>query len=341
MYKNILVPIVDSAISSENVSKAVDFALFNKSKITFYNAHPDFLATQEGALLSTMAPEIYVDRERVLSKGILAKAQAAAKMKEVPCHLVHSNCDRPAVGIIKAAAEEGCDLIFMASHGARELGGLFMGSETLKVIASSPIPVLVSSVQNNVDTPEMITALAIIQDEHRSIASVLSGWLYIVGELDHEIAADDLTVMNAMYKYLKEYPQAEHHPKEEEYIFKILRRRSSDFDGLIEELRFQHNSGETLLNSLGEALIDYEAKGISSLANLRSEVKRFAVSQWKHMALEEQVIIPAAKRCFLPQDWLQTADAFNRNKDPKFGAIPKEDYEQLFIKIAAATTPDH
>ena len=44
---------------------------------------------------------------------------------------------------IQAAADKGCDLIFMASHGRRGISALLLGSETMKVLTHSKIPVLV------------------------------------------------------------------------------------------------------------------------------------------------------------------------------------------------------
>ena len=45
--------------------------------------------------------------------------------------------------LIDAAKEQGCDLIFMASHCRRGMSGLLLGSETLKVLTHCNIPVLV------------------------------------------------------------------------------------------------------------------------------------------------------------------------------------------------------
>jgi nucleotide-binding universal stress UspA family protein len=49
----------------------------------------------------------------------------------------------PYKAIIETAGREGCDLIFMASHGRSGLSGLLIGSETNKVLSHSKIPVLV------------------------------------------------------------------------------------------------------------------------------------------------------------------------------------------------------
>ena len=45
--------------------------------------------------------------------------------------------------IIDTAAAKACDLISMASHGRRGLTAMVLGSETLKVLTHSKLPVLV------------------------------------------------------------------------------------------------------------------------------------------------------------------------------------------------------
>lgn len=50
----------------------------------------------------------------------------------------------PASGILQAAEEEGADLIVVGSHGRAGLNRLVLGSVAAKVVAQSPIPVLVA-----------------------------------------------------------------------------------------------------------------------------------------------------------------------------------------------------
>ena len=45
--------------------------------------------------------------------------------------------------IIMQARKSKCDLIMMASHGRRGIQGILLGSETVKVLTHSKIPVLV------------------------------------------------------------------------------------------------------------------------------------------------------------------------------------------------------
>ncbi|MFX5656696.1 universal stress protein, partial [Acinetobacter baumannii] len=78
-------------------------------------------------------------------------------------------------GILQAAADHHCDLIFLSSRGNRGVAGLVHGSQTQKVLANATIPVLVAANARNDQTPELNAALSVYKDEHRSIAAVIHG----------------------------------------------------------------------------------------------------------------------------------------------------------------------
>ena len=60
-----------------------------------------------------------------------------------PCETVTSVSADRAGEIVAAAQKFGCDVIFIASHGRRGIDRIFLGSETRRVLADSPVPVLV------------------------------------------------------------------------------------------------------------------------------------------------------------------------------------------------------
>lgn len=66
-----------------------------------------------------------------------------AKLERVRCNGITTATSHPWEGILQAAREQGCDLVFMASHGRGGMTGLLLGSETQKVLTHSKIPVLV------------------------------------------------------------------------------------------------------------------------------------------------------------------------------------------------------
>jgi nucleotide-binding universal stress UspA family protein len=73
----------------------------------------------------------------------LAAASQLAAAAGVGCETLHVTHEQPYQAIIEAAAEKNCDLIVMASHGRRGLAAVVLGSETVKVLTHSTIPVLV------------------------------------------------------------------------------------------------------------------------------------------------------------------------------------------------------
>jgi hypothetical protein len=68
---------------------------------------------------------------------------AAAKAAGVACEAIQVEGEHPYQAIIDTAASKWCDLIVMASHGRRGIAALLLGSETVKVLTHSKIPVLV------------------------------------------------------------------------------------------------------------------------------------------------------------------------------------------------------
>jgi nucleotide-binding universal stress UspA family protein len=144
MYRHVLVPTDGSELSEKAVDYAILSAKERKRKITFYFARPDADASLYGelALLRTMDPELLAKVER-RGEEILARAQAKAKAAGIECDTLATTAAEPYEGIIAAAQDRKCDLIIMASNGHRGVKGLWLGSQTQKVLLHSKYPVLV------------------------------------------------------------------------------------------------------------------------------------------------------------------------------------------------------
>jgi nucleotide-binding universal stress UspA family protein len=97
------------------------------------------------SLLCALAQNI---EEMVLFR-LLQGMAGAALVKEaalaagVSCDTLHVEHDHPYLAIIETASQKLCDLIVMASHGRRGISAIVLGSETVKVLTHSTIPVLV------------------------------------------------------------------------------------------------------------------------------------------------------------------------------------------------------
>jgi len=145
MFKHILVPTDGSTLSTDAVNKVIDFARETNAKITFFYARPGYPVAfyGEGALIDPITPEKFAEMAQKQTDEVLSPALALATQAGVACASVSSDSEAPYQAIIEAAINNGCDLIFMASHGRRGLSGLLLGSETQKVLTHSKIPVLV------------------------------------------------------------------------------------------------------------------------------------------------------------------------------------------------------
>src|SRR5271165_6668908 len=190
MYRHLLVPTDGTEISTVNVTEAIEFARSIDARITFFYANPDYAATGEGALMHAMSPSTFADRAAGQSRAILAKAEAAGRAAGIACRGASVISDAPAEAILEAADQEGCDLIFMASRGPAAIGGIMLGSQTLKVLAGAKVPVLVSQVARNAKHPARDLAIATIKDEHRSLVAVLDALRFLLGQLQRDGPVD-------------------------------------------------------------------------------------------------------------------------------------------------------
>ena len=181
MYRHLLVPIDNSALSVETVRQAVTFAGALGAKVTFFHANADYAATSDGALERVLSPADFNEHVAGEARALLAKAETVARASHVVHASVHVTSDRPYAAILDAAERHECDLIFMASHGQRGIRGLVLGSQTQRVLQHTTIPVLVAAVESNVPAPQSAVPLAIIRDEHRSQAAVIHGLEFLAG----------------------------------------------------------------------------------------------------------------------------------------------------------------
>ncbi len=145
MYKHLLIPTDGSDLSQQATVKGIALASTLKAKITFLYVQPEFPLplAGEGIMLAPESREEFSQGTQEQAQRILATAKEKATNVGIEAQTRTAVCDAPYEVIIQTAETEGCDLVFMASHGRRGLAGLLLGSETNKVLTHCKIPVLV------------------------------------------------------------------------------------------------------------------------------------------------------------------------------------------------------
>lgn len=143
MYTHILIPTDGSPLSTVAVEKGLDFARDARARVTVLTViEPFHIFSAEADQLSATKLR-YEEQAREQAGRHLTEAELRARALGVPCEVIQRQFDHPYQAIIETAVEKGCDLIAMASHGRRGVSALVLGSETVKVLTHSTIPVLV------------------------------------------------------------------------------------------------------------------------------------------------------------------------------------------------------
>jgi len=143
MYKHILVPTDGSLLANKAVRDGAALAKTLGAQMTIVTVSAPFHVLTTDTQMIEDTPAAYKTRIVAAAQKILSDAAASAKSGGVSCTTLHCEHEHPYQAIIDTAGSKGCDLIVMASHGRRGISALVLGSETVKVLTHSKIPVLV------------------------------------------------------------------------------------------------------------------------------------------------------------------------------------------------------
>jgi branched-chain amino acid transport system ATP-binding protein len=178
-----------------------------------------------------------------------------------------------------------------------------------------------------------VQAIGVLFAEHRSLAAVLRGMLYLVRDIGLRGTAPTFDVLGAMVYYIDAFPERFHQPKEDAYLFRLLALRCADATPLIDRLQAEHRVGAEKIRALDHALERYRRGGPAEFAAFAQTVQAYAAFHWDHMRTEEDRLVPLARRHLLAQDWDEIDAAFAGHSDPLFGATIRHGYEQMFRTV--------
>ncbi len=142
MYQRILVPLDGSATSERGMREAIKLATGQQATLFFLHVVDDFRMLVE--MTSVRSYDEMLKGLRQYGLEILAKARHAAELAGVHREslLREVTNEHVAQVIVDQAAQHGCDLIVMGTHGRRGFNRIAMGSEAEQVARTSSVPVL-------------------------------------------------------------------------------------------------------------------------------------------------------------------------------------------------------
>ena len=174
-------------------------------------------------------------------------------------------------------------------------------------------------------------AIQIIQDEHRKLWRVASTINIVADEMDAGSPVPT-PFFHAVFDYIEGFIDHAHHPKEDDFLFRLLRQRSSKAEAVLLQLEANHQHGPATLRALRNDLaLASQGNCGAFTAALRSYTKNLE----EHIRTEERDILPLARQVLLAEDWVVIDKAFADNDDPLFGQQATEQYRELYHRIVA------
>lgn len=180
----------------------------------------------------------------------------------------------------------------------------------------------------------MRKAVRILREEHRSISAVLQSLQHLARLAQDPAVTPDFAVFRAMIYYIDAFPERLHHPKEDNFLFARLLRRSDSTRPLIGKLMAEHEQGAQLVRDLERAVLAFEETWPRGASEFAAAVDAYAQFHWAHMRCEEQELLPLAEAALIEEDWQAIEAAFAGNDDP-IADLRGQDFERLYGRIVS------
>jgi nucleotide-binding universal stress UspA family protein len=145
MFQHLLVPIDGTELSEHAQQASLALAAKLGARITAFVAEPLPPLPHMGSNPGTYLRETgrHEARTEAHAHEVLTRFQGKAEQQGVPFTGHFERTDAVDEAIARTAAESGCDLIVMATHGRGAFGELLFGSHTKGVMSRSKLPLLV------------------------------------------------------------------------------------------------------------------------------------------------------------------------------------------------------
>ncbi len=179
----------------------------------------------------------------------------------------------------------------------------------------------------------MSSGLAILQTEHRRYSAVLHCLDNLVREAEETGAPPNFELLHAILDYVSQFLDRFHHPKEDEFLFPLLKKRCPEANQLLADLGRQHLEGYTMMAELEQLLENYELDGEGAFAAFRDAARAYIDFERAHLRTEEQKVLPLARRYLTETDRARIDAAFTANRDPLFGEARRKEFQALYTTI--------
>ena len=176
------------------------------------------------------------------------------------------------------------------------------------------------------------SVIGTLREEHRSLRTVLHILERLLRDISELRSEPDFTLLCTALYYIDEFPERVHHPKEDEYLFATLRRRTAKFNPILDRLQGEHVRSAQMMTLVQRELVHYQGGAPNGLRRLRTALDAYAGMLEEHMRAEEE-LLKGAREHLTECDWRAIAAAFESNTDPLTASSPRDDFRRLRARI--------
>ena len=146
----------------------------------------------------------------------------------------------------------------------------------------------------------------------------------------------DYPLLQDIMRYMTQYPDRFHHPKED-VVFAYIVKRDPEARADVDRLSKEHVSISSAGQKFDRLLrtTDFDSVGVRE--QLGTSGFAYIRALRAHMLTEETKLFPLAMAVLTKKDWQLIDEEVNATDDPLFGTTIAEEYQQLYQLIADRT----
>lgn len=329
MFKNILIPVDESALSMMVIERGVELARAFGARVTFLYLSPDAQDILHGdaGLLHAVAPGLFARKYLWADGYVEAKALGWARVAGVKAAFVGGvTSGRIHEEIVAAAQAQGADLIVIGSHGRASVLHKVFDSVTIKVILHSPLPVFVAETGI---APESTKSrlIACFRDEH-------AAWIALVDKLVEALRPDaatlDADLVDDALAFLERFTREVHGPKEERLLAAL--NASAGEDAGLARINAQHMEEPQYLAALKVAWGAHQKDGLEAALAAAAAMRGFIA---EHLADENRMLLLLADDALSDADWERVGSEIFNVEWQELSAARQHEFGRLFARFGS------
>ncbi len=176
-------------------------------------------------------------------------------------------------------------------------------------------------------------ALRIISEDHSNLWRLATTIDHVAEEIEAGEKVDP-AFFRSVFDYIEQFVDRSHHPKEDDFLFRLLRLRSDKAAAILDPLQEEHREGPHKLQAL-RTCVAQAASGALEPTELAVLLRAYTAGLKSHIRVEEKFAMPLAREVLTAEDWAEIDGAFLDNDDPLFGEKAKAEFRELYHRVAS------